>query len=245
MIKMNGKKHGLNERSFRRRQGTLTKGQRAAIRNLWPKYGIDLIYGECLPPLPQLFGSRFTNSSKTVLEIGFGTGSNLVSLAKENPDKMFIGIEVHKPGVGATLKKLEQSEIKNVKLIMADAMKALCENFEETEIIDEVLVLFPDPFPEERETNRRLIRKNFILELQKILKPEATLHIATDVRAYADHSKSLLENMRGWNSCSTDETGFIERPSWRRIITKYEQRGLQLGNSIYELKFVFNGKYKK
>lgn len=212
-------------RSFVRREGRMTDAQEEAMLRLWEKYGLSIETKS--DPFP---GSK----SPLVIEIGFGMGQSLFQIAKANPEKNYIGIEVHRPGVGALMAMLEEHQIKNVRIYSTDAILVLKECIQANSV-SEVLIYFPDPWPKKRHHKRRLIQPYFLSLILNILKPLGIIHCATDWEDYAHHmmevltASSDLENTAGAGK-------FSERPLYRPE-TKFEQRGQRLGHAIFDLIF--------
>lgn len=215
-------------RSFVRREGRMTEGQQGALARLWDKYGLSI---EEKLNVPQ--------EESTILEIGFGMGHSLLELAKANPDKFYIGIEVHRPGVGTLLSNLEEQNVQNVRIYSVDAVHVLKECIP-SESLSEVLIYFPDPWPKKRHHKRRLIQSDFVQLVLKALKPGGILHCATDWEDYAHHMMDVLSATSGLIN-TLGEGQFSSRPEWGqknwRPETKFEQRGQRLGHHIYDLIF--------
>lgn len=215
-------------KSFILRQGRLTKGQEEAIQSYWAQYGIDFKEDQAD------FKSIYHNNNEIVLEIGFGMGKSLVEMAKTQPHLNFLGIEVHKPGVGACLKDLVESQVTNLRLMSYDAVEVL-----ETMIPDASLnrcqIFFPDPWHKIKHHKRRLIQPEFVQLLVKKLKIGGVIHLATDWQNYAEQMVQVLkENTNLKNKAIHSD--FIERPNYRPL-TKFENRGLKLGHGVWDLEF--------
>ncbi|WP_438971181.1 tRNA (guanosine(46)-N7)-methyltransferase TrmB [Methylophaga sp.] len=215
-------------RSFVRREGRLTPGQERALDKLWPEFGIDEST-ETLD-LETLFG----RSSPVVLEIGFGNGASLAEMAKQQPDHNYIGIEVHRPGVGQLLKAIETEALTNVRVACTDAVE-LIKNRIPDKSLDRVQIYFPDPWHKKRHHKRRIIQPKFVNILANKLKHGGLLHLATDWQDYAEQMLvDLSDNDRFKNTSQTGD--FIERPDYRPL-TKFEQRGHRLGHGVWDLLF--------
>nr|WP_218056894.1 tRNA (guanosine(46)-N7)-methyltransferase TrmB [Gilliamella apicola] len=213
-------------RSFVLRQGRLTKGQQQALENLWPSFGIDYNPNVTI-------GSN--NKRPFVLEIGFGMGASLVEMAKNAPTKDFLGIEVHKPGVGACLMAIEENQLSNLKVMCHDAVEVL-NNMIADDSLDKVQIYFPDPWHKARHNKRRIIQPEFVQLIQKKLKIGGILHLATDWQHYAEHMLEVLTQAEGFKNLSS--TGdYIPRPE-DRPITKFEKRGQNLGHGVWDLQFM-------
>lgn len=213
-------------RSFVLRQGRLTKGQEQALTNLWPIYGID--YNSKLP-------IEFAPERPIILEIGFGMGASLVEMAKNASDKDFLGIEVHKPGIGACLMAIDENKLSNLKVMCHDAVEVL-ENMIANHSLDKVQIFFPDPWHKARHNKRRIIQPNFVKLIWQKLKTGGILHLATDWQHYAEHMLEVLTQAERFVNLSP--TGdYIPRPN-ERPITKFEKRGQNLGHGVWDLQFV-------
>jgi tRNA (guanine-N7-)-methyltransferase len=221
-------RHPRAIRSFVTRSGRITVAQERALEELWPKYGLEL--GSAPLELEKVFGRR----APCVAEIGFGNGENLVSLAAARPESDFVGVEVHRPGVGRLLRQLAEHDLTNVRVIVHDAV-AVFEQHLAPASLDEILILFPDPWPKKRHHKRRLIQGPFASALAERLKPGGRLHLATDWEPYALEMLATLEAQpRLANLAPGGE--FAPRPL-ERPATRFERRGQQLGHRVWELAF--------
>lgn len=225
---MNEKQLHRRIRSFVKREGRMTQAQQCAIETLYPIYGLPIGHG--LLNIEQVFGRQ----AKTVLEIGFGMGQSLVTLALLRPEINFIGIEVHSPGVGSLLRAIEENNIQNIRIYREDAVDVLNQCIV-NESLDIVQVFFPDPWPKRKHSKRRLIQTSFVEIIYHKLKEKGFLHLATDWQDYAEHMSRVLSQHTGFK-CVADATilkEFISRPA-----TKFEKRGEQLGHRICDLQFI-------
>lgn len=220
---MNSERHLRTIRSFVRREGRITRGQQRALDELWPKYGIA---ADSFIDLDRLFG----RAAPRTLEIGFGNGEALAEMAELQPDHDFIGIEVHRPGVGHLLKLLEERAIDNVRIYHADAVKVLKECLPDGSL-DRVLLFFPDPWHKKRHHKRRIVQPAFIQLLGKKLKAGGTLHMATDWENYAEHMLAVMQASDDFRKCAGAGV-YSPRP-----VTKFEQRGRRLGHDVWDLVF--------
>jgi tRNA (guanine-N7-)-methyltransferase len=216
-------------RSFVRREGRISKAQVSAWERLWPIYGLSDTE-EGFLALEQVFG-RF---AETILEIGFGDGHSLAEMAKNAPEKNFIGIEVYRTGVGNLLTLIEKYQLSNIRIFCADALGIL-----ERKILDNSLttvqLFFADPWPKVRHHKRRIVQPAFIKLVAKKLKNTGTFHLATDWMDYAYHMMQVLSDSLDFvNTCGSAQ--FTPRPLFRPL-TKYEQRGLRLGHQTWDLIF--------
>ncbi len=215
-------------RSFVLREGRLTKGQQHALENHWTDYGVD--YQPHLLNLSQLFG----RDNPKVLEIGFGMGKSLVQMAKAAPEKDFIGIEVHKPGVGACLSEAVAQQVANLKVFEHDAVEVLQHMIADSSL-DTVQLFFPDPWHKKRHHKRRIVQPDFVQLLRCKLKPGGVFHMATDWENYAQHMLEVMNAAEGFSNLAADNT-YVERPE-HRPLTKFEQRGQRLGHGVWDLLF--------
>ncbi|MDH5765199.1 MAG: tRNA (guanosine(46)-N7)-methyltransferase TrmB [Gammaproteobacteria bacterium] len=220
-------------RSFVKREGRLTGGQQKALDKLWPVYGID--YSTDLIDLEKLF----SRTSEIVLEIGFGNGDSLVQMARANPDKNYIGIEVHRPGVGHLLHLVETNELTNIRISNHDAVEVIQHQLPDNSI-DLVQLFFPDPWHKKKHHKRRIVQTPFVNLLAKKIKPGGIFHMATDWENYAEHMLEVLSKHTCFNNMSPDNT-FSPRPD-DRPLTKFEQRGHRLGHGVWDLFFLRNEK---
>lgn len=215
-------------RSFVRREGRLTPGQERALDKLWPEFGIDE-NTETLD-LDALFGRDVPK----VFEIGFGNGASLAEMAKQQPDHDFIGVEVHRPGVGQLLKSIETEELTNIRVACTDAVELL-KNRIPDKTLDRVQIYFPDPWHKKKHNKRRIIQPAFVNLLTNKLKHGGHLHLATDWQNYAEQMLIDVSSNERFQNCS-HSADFIERPDYRPL-TKFEQRGHRLGHGVWDLLF--------
>jgi tRNA (guanine-N7-)-methyltransferase len=215
-------------RSYVRREGRLTPAQRNALERLWPRYVFDLT------PEPLDFNRIFGRIAPVTLEIGFGNGAALVRLAENSPERDFIGIEVHRPGVGHLLRLLEGKGLTNVRVICEDAAVVLRDHIPVASLA-EVLLWFPDPWPKKRHHKRRLVQPEFVRLLRDRLAPGGTLQMATDWEDYALHMLETVEADGGFTS-TAGPGRFAPRPA-NRPLTKFEQRGQRLGHAVWDLMY--------
>lgn len=213
-------------KSFVLREGRLTKGQEAAMEQYWSVYGLDFTQEKI--DLAQVF----QNQAPVVLEIGFGMGHSLVEMAKAAPEKNFIGIEVHKPGVGACIQAAAQAELKNLKVIHYDAVEVL-ECMIEDASLDCIQLFFADPWHKKKHHKRRIVQIDFVTRVAHKLKQGGLFHMATDWENYAEHMLEVMSQVDLFvNQSPTDD--FIPRPA-HRPLTKFEQRGQRLGHGVWDL----------
>ena len=215
-------------RSFVKREGRLTAGQQRALDVLWPEFGID--YSADLIDVNHLF----SQPAPVVLEIGFGNGDSLFQMAQNNPDRNYIGIEVHRPGVGHLLQLIETHKINNLKIICHDAVDVI-ENQIADNSLDRVQLFFPDPWHKKKHNKRRIVQQEFVNLLAQKIKTGGIFHLATDWQDYAEHMLDVLSNNSNFENLS-EENNFVTRPD-DRPITKFEKRGHRLGHGVWDLLF--------
>jgi tRNA (guanine-N7-)-methyltransferase len=214
-------------RSFVLRQGRLTKGQERALETAWPTFGI-----EYAPNLLDLNSTFLRSDSKKIVEIGFGMGDATAKIAQTLPDCDFVAVEVHTPGVGSLLKLMQESEIKNIRIIQHDAVEVL-QNMIPEASLDGVHIFFPDPWHKKRHHKRRLIQAEFIRLLCAKLKKGAYIHVATDWQEYAEWVLEVLKQELQLQNTAQD---YAEKPSYRPL-TKFENRGIKLGHGVWDIVF--------
>ncbi|MBU0728505.1 MAG: tRNA (guanosine(46)-N7)-methyltransferase TrmB [Proteobacteria bacterium] len=211
-------------RSYMRRQGHMFPAQKRALAELWQDYGIT-VEGELTPDA--LFGRH----APLHLEIGFGMGDALLEMAGSHPENDYLGIEVHLPGVGRLLQRLQQREITNVRIDRRDAIEVL--KYLPTQSLAGVYLFFPDPWSKKRHQKRRLVQAAFIEQLRQVLKPGGLFHATTDWDDYARHMLSVIESTDGFVN-RAGPGNFHPRPE-ARPLTQFERRGLQQGHEVRDL----------
>jgi tRNA (guanine-N7-)-methyltransferase len=215
-------------RSFVTRGGRITEAQQRALQLLWPKYGVEF---QAAPlDLTAIFG----RTAPRVAEIGFGNGENLTALAAAHSDRDFLGIEVHRPGIGRALLAAEEQQLPNVRVICHDAVEVL-EHQIPLQSLEEVLILFPDPWPKKRHHKRRLIQSPFVEGVAQRLQLSGLLRLATDWQPYAEHMLTVLSACPHLENVSPQQT-FVPRPA-ERASTRFEKRGERLGHGVWDLCF--------
>ena len=216
-------------RSFVLRGGRLTEGQRRALEDYWPQFGIEK--KNSLLDFNTLFG----NEAPVIMEIGFGNGDATWQMAQACPGENFLGVEVHQPGVGHLLLKMEQHGIENIRIANDDAVEFLSERVPHDSLAG-VRIYFPDPWPKKRHHKRRLIQPSLIGLLASKMHSRALLHLATDWEPYAEHMLEVMNSSGDFENMSP--TGdFCDQPEWRPR-TKYERRGQGLGHRVRDLLFM-------
>ena len=213
-------------RSFVLRQGRQTVAQKRAFDLYWPTHGLDYMAA------PRDFDAAFGRHAPRVLEIGFGNGEQLVFAAQCEPERDFIGVEVHGPGVGRLLNAAAGAGLANLRVYQHDAVEVLQHEIAPASL-DEVRIYFPDPWHKKRHNKRRLVQPGFAGLLCERLRPGGLLHLATDWENYAEHLWDVLDaEPRLRNRAGA--RGFVARPEWRRQ-THFETRGLKLGHGVWDL----------
>jgi tRNA (guanine-N7-)-methyltransferase len=213
-------------RSFVLRQGRMSPAQSRAIDALWPRYGIE----HASAPLD--FERTFGRRSPVVLEIGFGMGETTAAIAAARRDVDFIGVEVHGPGVGALLARLDATDLSNVRVVRHDAVDVVTDMIAPASLAG-VHVFFPDPWPKKRHHKRRLLQPAFVHALAQRLAPRGYLHAATD---WEDYANEMLATLESEPLLRNTADGFAPRPS-SRPLTKFEARGQRLGHEMFDLLF--------
>jgi len=215
-------------RSFVLRAGRLTEGQKRALDDLWPVYGIS----EGAAVLD--FEALFSNDHPVIMEIGFGNGDATWQMAAAHPDENYLGVEVHKPGVGHLLLKIEEHGLNNIRIACEDAVELLSLRIPDRSLSG-VRIYFPDPWPKKRHHKRRIIQPRFMDLLARKMRSGAMLHLATDWEPYAEHMLEVMHNSNNFENLSPDG-GALPKPEWRPA-TKYEKRGERLGHGVFDLVF--------
>lgn len=215
-------------RSFVRRAGRVTASQRRALDELWPEVGIEF------DARPLDFTAQFGRAAPVVLEIGFGNGDTLVELAASMPDHDFLGVEVHRPGIGHCLIRLREAGINNLRLIAHDAVDVL-ERMIPPGSLARINLYFPDPWPKKRHHKRRIVTPRFLDLCAKALAGGGTVNIATDWQNYAEHIDLTFEECSRFRLDERREHGGdrpLERPP-----TKFERRGIRRGHRIWDWRY--------
>lgn len=216
-------------RSFVLREGRLTQGQQRAFDKLWPQFGVPF---STMPlDLRQLFG----NDRAVYLEIGFGDGESLAQMALDNPDDNYLGVEMHRPGVGHLLLKIEQLELTNIRIIRHDAVEVVQRGLAECSLAG-IYLFFPDPWHKRRHNKRRILQPFFVKEIARALRPGAIFHAATDWDEYARHMMQVMTSANSYFENCAGDGRFSSRPDYR-ILTKFEKRALKLGHDVRDLIF--------
>ncbi|MCB1700312.1 MAG: tRNA (guanosine(46)-N7)-methyltransferase TrmB [Halioglobus sp.] len=215
-------------RSYVLRMGRMTSGQQRAFDQNWERWGLEAADGILD------FDAVFGRAGPRVLEIGFGMGQSLAAMAAAAPDTNFVGIEVHRPGVGKLLHSMSEQGVDNIRAYCHDAVEILRDCISPGSL-DTVQVFFPDPWHKKKHNKRRLIQPPLVAQIVTRLKPGGRLHLATDWEDYALQMMAVLTAEEGLSNLS-GEGKFAPRPACRPL-TKFEQRGERLGHGVWDLVF--------
>ncbi len=215
-------------KSFVMRAGRMTEGQQRGLEQGLPKFGLALSDG--LRDFDQVFG----RSAPRTFEIGFGMGHSTLLMAAAAPEQDFIGVEVHRPGVGALLNGALAQNLSNIRVYTCDALEVLRDCVADASL-DRVLLYFPDPWHKARHHKRRIVKAEFAELVRQKLKVGGVLHMATDWEPYAEYMLEVMQVAPGYRNLAADGR-CVERPS-ERPVTKFERRGERLGHGVWDLKF--------
>jgi tRNA (guanine-N7-)-methyltransferase len=213
-------------KSYVLRAGRMGTGQQRALRDLAPRFVLPFA------PTPLDAARVFGRAAPLIVEIGFGMGQATAAIAQARPETDFIGIEVHEPGVGALLQRIDELHLSNLRIVRHDAVEVLTAMIAPASLAG-ALVFFPDPWPKKRHWKRRLIQPPLVALLASRLAQGATLHCATDWQPYAEQ---MLEVLSAEPLLVNTAAGYAPRPDYRPL-TKFEQRGLALGHGVWDLVF--------
>lgn len=215
-------------KSYVIRGNRMTDGQEKAWQLHWPLFGLD--EKEENLDWPQVFG----NDHPLILEIGFGMGTSLVAMAQASPELNFIGVEVHRPGVGSLMMRASDSGVTNLRVFCCDANVVL-ERFLMASTVRRVQLYFPDPWHKTRHQKRRIVQPEFVQRIRQVLEIGGVFHLATDWEHYAKYMLKVLTAAPGYVNCS-DQGTYCLKPDYRPD-TKFEHRGLKLGHGVWDLLF--------
>jgi tRNA (guanine-N7-)-methyltransferase len=219
-------RHRRPVRSFVLRQGRMSPAQQRALDMLLPRYGLPF---QTTPPD---YDRTFGRNAPRVLEIGCGMGETTAAIAQAQPERDFIGIEVHAPGVGSLLKLIDELHLSNLRLVQHDAVDVVAKMIPPASLAG-IHVFFPDPWPKKRHHKRRLLQPVFVHELSLRLARGGYLHVATDWDEYA---QEILAALAADPLLENSAEGFASRPDYRPL-TKFEARGLKLGHGVWDVIF--------
>ncbi len=225
---MEPRPHHRKIRSFVLREGRLTTGQQRAFDRLWPQWGVDFASDSPLNP-----AALFGNEQPTWLEIGFGNGETLATLATRHPQRNYLGIEVHGPGVGHLLLRVEETGLSNVRAIRHDAVEVL--SALPDGCLAGAMLLFPDPWHKKKHHKRRILQPSFVDEMARVLQPDGVFHAATDWQHYAEQMMTMLSGCPALENTAGSGC-YAPRPE-DRPLTKFEKRGQRLGHGVWDLLF--------
>ena len=211
-----------SNRSYSLRGDRMTRAQSLAMSQSWDQYSVEI---KTQLDLNQMFADK----SQVILEIGSGMGEATAAIAQANPQTGYVAVEMHAPGLAALLILINQLELSNVKLIREDATYLLA-NFIPDNSLDGIHLLFPDPWPKNRQHKRRIVQGEFVELIANKLKPGGFIHIATDWQPYADWIKARFA------TSTIFKGGIVERPSWR-VLSKFEGQGLKKGHTVTDFRY--------
>ena len=215
-------------RSYVIRGGRITQAQKRAFDHCWTRYGLSLFDGVIEP------NTLFGRSSPLVLEVGFGMGDSLLSMAQSEPEKDFIGIEVHPPGVGRLMNNANKQDLRNLRVYIADAVDVIKDCIPD-QSLSRFQLYFPDPWHKKKHNKRRIVQPDFIQLVRNKLCVGGICHLATDWQAYAEQMMEMMSLAEGFDNIA-GEYCFAPRPQYRPL-TKFEQRGQRLGHGVWDLVF--------
>ncbi len=214
-----------SNRSYSLRGNRMTRAQSLAMAQYWQKY-------EAVIEKQLLLNQLFEKKAKVILEIGSGMGEATAAIAQANPDTGYVAVEMHQPGLGALLLLIIEKQLNNIKLIREDATYLLA-NFIPDNSIDGIHLLFPDPWPKNRQHKRRIVQDEFVQQVAMKLKVGGYIHIATDWQPYADWIKTRFDANPAFTG------GIVTRPTWR-VLSKFEGQGLKKGHVVTDFRYEKN-----
>ena len=214
-----------SNRSYSLRGNRMTRAQTLAMAQSWDRYAIEI-------KSELILNKIFPEKTKVIMEIGSGMGEATAQIAKANPEVGYVAVEMHSPGLAALLILINQMELENIKLIREDATYLLANHIPDNSV-DGIHLLFPDPWPKNRQHKRRIVQSEFIEMVGKKLKPGGFIHIATDWQPYADWIKVRFDKSESFSG------GVVDRPSWR-VLSKFEGQGLRKGHQVTDFRYIKN-----
>ena len=214
-----------SNRSYSLRGNRMTRAQTLAMAQSWDQYAIEI---KSELNLNQIFPEK----TKVIMEIGSGMGEATAQIAKANPEVGYVAVEMHSPGLAALLILINQMELENIRLIREDATYLLANHIPDNSL-DGIHLLFPDPWPKNRQHKRRMVQSEFIEMVGRKLKQGGFIHIATDWQPYADWIKVRFDKSDSFSG------GVVDRPNWR-VLSKFEGQGLRKGHQVTDFKYIKN-----
>ncbi len=214
-----------SNRSYSLRGNRMTRAQTLAMAQSWDQYAIEI---KSELNLNQIFPEK----TKVIMEIGSGMGEATAQIAKANPEVGYVAVEMHSPGLAALLILINQMELENIRLIREDATYLLANHIPDNSL-DGIHLLFPDPWPKNRQHKRRIVQSEFIEMVGRKLKQGGFIHIATDWQPYADWIKVRFDKSDSFSG------GVVDRPNWR-VLSKFEGQGLRKGHQVTDFKYIKN-----
>jgi tRNA (guanine-N7-)-methyltransferase len=211
-------------RSYRLRGSRITRSQASALERFWPAYGVEIPEGKL--DLPALF----PDSKKIIMEIGFGMGEATALIGRDFPHDGFLAVEVHFPGVGKLMARIEELGLKNIRIMETD-VHPLFEEHLEDESLDGIHLFFPDPWPKKKHQKRRIVNPDFLNLIAPKIKPGGFIHIATDWVPYAE----VIEEV--FAASEIFEGGVVDRPEWRPL-TRFEGQGITKDHQVTDLRYI-------
>ena len=214
-------------RSFVLRAGRMSPAQRRSYEAFFPLYGRKFD-GTGIVNFEELFG----NINPSVIEIGFGMGSATAAIAERNPGVNYLGIEVHRPGIGRLLWEIDKRQLRNIRIIEGDAAEVLAQNIADSSV-SAFHIFFPDPWPKKRHHKRRLITRPFTDLLAARLIEGGYIYMASD---WADYTGWALTELDATDGLKNSYKSFAENREWRPV-TEFERKGIQKRHEVRELFF--------
>ena len=211
-------------RSYRLRGSRITRSQASALERFWPLYGIEIPQGKL--DLPALF----PDSEKIIMEIGFGMGEATALIGRDFPSDGFLAVEVHFPGVGKLMARIEELGLKNIRIMETD-VHPLFEEHLEDESLDGIHLFFPDPWPKKKHQKRRIVNPEFLTLIAPKIKAGGFIHIATDWVPYAE----VIEEV--FAASAVFKGGVVDRPEWRPL-TRFEGQGITKDHQVTDLRYI-------
>jgi len=221
--------HKRSIRSYVLRTGRMTDSQKRAFDRHWQTYGLSSADGQINPA--DVFGRK----APLVVELGFGMGESLLTMANQQPDLNFIGIEVHTPGVGRLMNQLADNEIANLRVYCEDGLQVLKQAIPDDGVA-RFQLYFPDPWPKKKHHKRRIVQVEFMQLVWRKLQAGGIFHLATDWQEYAEHMLAVFAEQQTLFANQAGKDRFSPRPDFRPL-TKFEQRGQRLGHGVWDLVF--------